>query len=187
MIVTNDDRIAEESRIYRDQGKASFTVNAHVRMGYNWRMSEPHAIIGFKHLERFPAMIADRQAIAAFYDQGLARCENLDALQVPADGTCNYYKYIAVLKEKRDRKELKTLLRDNRGLAGGRGVRRTVAQAAGIRRILRRPSADFRRSVRPAHLPSDLLRNAGIGRTAGDLRTETSHWINYELRFTNYE
>ena len=54
MIVTNDDKIAEESRIYRDQGKASFTVNAHVRMGYNWRMSEPHAIIGLRHLERLP-------------------------------------------------------------------------------------------------------------------------------------
>ena len=63
-------RLAEEARIYRDQGKASFTQNAHVRMGYNWRMSEPHAIIGLKHLERLPEMIADRQKIAAIYDQG---------------------------------------------------------------------------------------------------------------------
>ena len=68
MIVTHDAKIAEEARIYRDQGKASFTVNAHVRMGYNWRMSEPHAIIGLKHLERLPAMIADRQTIAGIYD-----------------------------------------------------------------------------------------------------------------------
>ena len=75
MIVTNDDTLAEESRIYRDQGKASFTVNAHVRMGYNWRMSEPHAIIGLRHLERLPAMIADRRAIAAVYDRGLQRIQ----------------------------------------------------------------------------------------------------------------
>jgi perosamine synthetase len=112
MIVTNDDTIAEESRIYRDQGKASFTVNAHVRMGYNWRMSEPHAIIGLKHLERLPGMIADRRAIAAIYDRGLQEFKNLYALKVPADGVCNYYKYIAVLKERRDRKELKALLRE---------------------------------------------------------------------------
>ena len=85
MIVTNDDRIAEESRIYRDQGKASFTVNAHVRMGYNWRMSEPHAIIGLRHLERLPAMIADRRAIAAIYDRGLQGFRNLHALPVPAE------------------------------------------------------------------------------------------------------
>lgn len=117
MIVTGDDRIAEESRIYRDQGKASFTVNAHVRMGYNWRMSEPHAIIGLKHLERLPGMIADRRAMAAIYDRGLQGFRNMHALKVPSNGSCNYYKYIAVLEEKRDRKELKTLLREKYGVS----------------------------------------------------------------------
>jgi perosamine synthetase len=117
MIVTDDDRLDEESRIYRDQGKKSFTENAHVRMGYNWRMSEPHAIIGLKHLERLPAMIADRRAIAAIYDRKLAEFKNLYALQVPQNGICNYYKYIAVLKDKRNRKELKALLRERYGVS----------------------------------------------------------------------
>ena len=112
MIVTNDDRIAEESRIYRDQGKASFTVNAHVRMGYNWRMSEPHAIIGLKHLERLPSMIEERRAVASIYDKGLGEFENLYALKIPDGGICNYYKYIAVMKNARDRKGLKTELRE---------------------------------------------------------------------------
>ncbi len=116
MITTSDSRIAEEARIYRDQGKASFTQNAHVRMGYNWRMSEPHAIIGLKHLERLPAMIEDRQKIARIYDSSLARFQNLAALRVPEGGVCNYYKYIAVVKQKRDRKELKTLLRERYGV-----------------------------------------------------------------------
>jgi perosamine synthetase len=117
MIVTNDDRLAEESRIYRDQGKASFAVNAHVRMGYNWRMSEPHAIIGLRHLGRLPTMIAERRAIAEIYDQGLSEFRNLYALPIPSDGFCNYYKYIVVLKEKRDRKELKSLLREKHGVS----------------------------------------------------------------------
>ena len=117
MIVTNDSRIAEEARIYRDQGKASFTQNAHVRMGYNWRLSEPHAIIGLKHLERLPAMVADRQRIAAIYDQALARMRKLSTLGVPAGGVCNYYKYIAVLREPRDRKELKSQLRERFGVS----------------------------------------------------------------------
>ncbi len=116
MIVTNDSRIAEEAGIYRDQGKASFTVNAHVRMGYNWRMSEPHAIIGLRHLERLPAMIADRQKIARIYDDDLKRFQNLAPLRAPEHGVCNYYKYIAVLKGKRDRKELKSLLRERYGV-----------------------------------------------------------------------
>ncbi len=117
MIVTNDDRLVEESRIYRDQGKASFTVNAHVRMGYNWRMSEPHAIIGLRHLNRLPTMIAERRAMAEIYDQGLREFRELYALPIPENGFCNYYKYIAVLKQKRDRKTLKALLREKFGVA----------------------------------------------------------------------
>jgi len=117
MIVTNDSKIAEEAKIYRDQGKASFTQNAHIRMGYNWRMSEPHAIIGLRHLQRLPQMIAERQVIARIYDQALGQFRNLYPLLVPAGGTCNYYKYIAVLKEKRDRKELKSLLRERYGVS----------------------------------------------------------------------
>jgi perosamine synthetase len=117
MIVTNNDRLAEESRIYRDQGKASFTVNSHIRMGYNWRMSEPHAIIGLRHLNRLPSMIADRRMIAEIYDSGLREFRNLYALPVPAEGYCNYYKYIAVLKEGRDRKELKSTLRERHGVS----------------------------------------------------------------------
>ncbi len=117
MIVTNDTRLADEARIYRDQGKASFTQNAHVRLGYNWRMSEPHAIIGLKHLDRLQEMIAERQKIAAIYNHALAHMSNLSTLGVPAGGVCNYYKYIAVLPQKKDRKELKTTLRERYGVS----------------------------------------------------------------------
>jgi dTDP-4-amino-4,6-dideoxygalactose transaminase len=83
----------------------------------NWRMSEPHAIIGLRHLLRLPAMIADRRAIAAIYDEGLKDLKNLYTLPVPHDGVCNYYKYIAVLKQKRDRRQLKSILREQYGVA----------------------------------------------------------------------
>ncbi len=117
MIVTSDDRIAEEARGYRDQGKASFLQNAHTRMGYNWRLSEPHAIIGVRHLERLPEMLADRQRIAALYDEALPRVRGLRALRVPSGGSSNYYKYVAVLSEHRDRPALKKELRERFGVS----------------------------------------------------------------------
>ena len=120
MIVTDDDRIDAEARIYRDQGKASFTQNAHTRMGYNWRLSEPHAIIGLRHLERLPAMIADRQRIAALYDEGLRSATGLRPLAVPPGGVCNFYKYIAVLSPShpaRDRPALKRELKERFGVS----------------------------------------------------------------------
>jgi perosamine synthetase len=135
MIVTDDDRLDAEARIYRDQGKASFTQNAHTRMGYNWRLSEPHAIIGLRHLERLPAMIADRRRAAAVYDAALAgrggragrggsgsggaggAGRYLRPLAVPAGGVCNYYKYIAVLSRPTDRAALKQALRERHGVS----------------------------------------------------------------------
>jgi perosamine synthetase len=117
MIVTSDNRINDEARIYRDQGKASFTQNAHTRMGYNWRMSEPHAIIGLRHLERLPAMVADRQKIAKIYDAGLSGWSKLKPLVVPKGGVSNYYKYIAVLSETRDRAALKKELKQIWGVS----------------------------------------------------------------------
>ncbi len=117
MIVTNDDRIAEEARIYRDQGKASFLVNAHVRLGYNWRMSEPHAIIGLRHLERLPEMVEERRQIARIYDRELAVSNKVQSLAVPPGSLPNYYKYICLLKEKVDRAQLKARLRDEWGVS----------------------------------------------------------------------
>jgi len=117
MITTNDDRIAEEALIYRDQGKASFTVNAHTRLGYNWRMSEPHAVIGLRHLERLPDMVAGRQRAAKLYDEALANFSGLRALEVREGGVCNYYKYIAVLEKPLDRKALKQTLRETYGVS----------------------------------------------------------------------
>ena len=117
MIVTSDERIADEARIYRDQGKASFAQNAHTRLGYNWRMSEPHAIIGVKHLERLPEMIEERRRLAALYDQALAELPRLQPLTPAEDSLSNFYKYIAMLPDGTDRAALKRTLREKHAVS----------------------------------------------------------------------
>ena len=71
MIVTDDERIYREALVYRDQGKGDFHANFHTRLGYNWRMSEPHAIIGRSQLKRLEEFIAARNRVARIYDAGL--------------------------------------------------------------------------------------------------------------------
>lgn len=117
MITTNDERIADEARIHRDQGKASFTVNAHTRLGYNWRLPETSAVIGVRHLERLPELVAGRQRAAALYDAALTDFGGLRPLRVPDGVVCNYYKYIAVLQRPLDRKALKQELREAYGVS----------------------------------------------------------------------
>ncbi|ORT92188.1 aminotransferase DegT, partial [Frankia casuarinae] len=50
MILTSDPAIHEAARIYRDQGKAGFLGNVHIKQGYAWRLSEIHAVTGRVHL-----------------------------------------------------------------------------------------------------------------------------------------
>ncbi|HYM15033.1 MAG TPA: DegT/DnrJ/EryC1/StrS family aminotransferase, partial [Dehalococcoidia bacterium] len=95
MIATGDAHLAEEARIYRDQGKAGFTSNFHTRLGNNWRLSEPHAIIGASQLKRLPEFIAARRRIASIYDRSLPAL-GITPLAVPASVVSNYYKYIAM-------------------------------------------------------------------------------------------
>lgn len=119
MIVTNSDEIAAEARIYRDQGKQSFTRNAHVRHGYNWRLSEPHAVIGLRHLQRLPEMLHSRRRSAAAYDAAFADSELLEPLHVPQDGVSNYYKYIVLPKRPIERAIVKRVLRESYGVILG--------------------------------------------------------------------
>ena len=88
-------------------------------MGYNWRMSELHAILGIEQLERLDSFIEDRRRIAGIYNKRLKEIKNLQALKFPNNFNMkpNYYKYIAILKEKMNRKNLKKELKEKFGVS----------------------------------------------------------------------
>jgi dTDP-4-amino-4,6-dideoxygalactose transaminase len=119
IIVTNDAALYKESLIYRDQGKEGFATNFHVRLGANWRMSEPHAVIGLAQLRRLGDFIDRRQEIAASYTEGLRSIAGVRRLCVPDELHCNYYKYIVML-DGVDRASLKKIMRErfSVGLSG---------------------------------------------------------------------
>ena len=116
MIVTADDRIREEALMLRDQGKAGFLGNEHVRLGYAWRMSELHAAVGLVHLRHLPDFIARRTAVAARYTQALADLPALTPVQPSAGAVSSHYKYMCLLDPAIDRAELKANLR-SRGVS----------------------------------------------------------------------
>src|SRR5205085_6111481 len=116
MIVTDRKDVYEEALIYRDQGKADFYSNFHTRLGYNWRMSEPHAIIGRAQLARLEEFIAARNRVAAIYDKGLKDISGITPLPLPRECRSNYYKYLALVHDPSDRKALKQTLRQDYGI-----------------------------------------------------------------------
>ena len=120
MIVTDDDDIAEEARVYRDQGKGSFLANFHTRMGANWRMSEPHAAIVLSQLHRLDEFIERRQVLAARYDAALAIARPRARSRSRESASSNFYKYVAFLPDGIDRTLFKQHLRSefDIGLSG---------------------------------------------------------------------
>lgn len=120
IIATDSERINEEARLYRDQGKATFTANIHNKLGYNWRMSEPHAIIGLAHFRRLPEFIQERKSLAQIYDERLKGISGMRPLSIPGKVLSNYYKYIIMLDGKINRARLKKVLREEYrvGLSG---------------------------------------------------------------------
>lgn len=107
MILTGSADLADEARIYRDQGKGSFTTNHHVRLGYAWRMSEPHAVTGLVHLRRLDEFISRRREVAAHYGKALAGLDHVTVLTEPPGCRSNIYKYIALLPPGSDRAAFK--------------------------------------------------------------------------------
>jgi perosamine synthetase len=107
MILTSSGELADEARIYRDQGKGSFSANHHVRHGYAWRMSELNAVTGLVHLRRMTDSIERRREVAQRYGEVLGGLEGFGVLAEPAGCRSNFYKYIAVLPPGCDRARFK--------------------------------------------------------------------------------
>lgn len=118
LIVTNDKKIFEEALVYRDQGKASFLTNTHGKMGYNWRLSEPHAVIGLAQLKRLSEILEKRAAVGKFFDESLIDCSFGEPLKISQGGFSNYYKYVFVPRKPfADRSAFKKSFKEKTGVS----------------------------------------------------------------------
>jgi len=100
VVTTNDDRLADWIRLYRNHGMRG--RHNHEILGYNFRMSEIGAAIGLVQLGKLEANTARRQAIARRYGEGLADLP----IQLPAwpDGrTHAFNQYTIGVGSERDR------------------------------------------------------------------------------------
>lgn len=72
MVTTNDDGLAARLRLYRGQGMDPDRRYWFPVVGYNYRMTNIQAAIGLAQLEQVDSAIADRQQLAAWYNEALA-------------------------------------------------------------------------------------------------------------------
>jgi len=100
-ITTNDDRIASLCRSLRNQGRADDAHMRHVRLGFNYRMSELQAAVGCAQLDRLDDLLDARGEAAALYREHLASLDG-EVLHLPKDAdaaTRSWFVYVVRLAE----------------------------------------------------------------------------------------
>jgi perosamine synthetase len=95
MITTNDNRIAELCRSMRNQGRDTDGAwLRHVRLGYNYRLSELHAALGLAQLERIDSILASRAEVASLYTRMLSGVPQLQLLEANSRMKRSWFVYI---------------------------------------------------------------------------------------------
>ena len=99
LITTNDDRLADRIRLYRNQGMRE--RYHHEALGYNFRLTDLSAAIGLAQLDKLERNIAKRREIARRYDDGFAG-SGIGTPVVPDDRTHVYHQYTVDVGDERD-------------------------------------------------------------------------------------
>jgi perosamine synthetase len=95
MITTNDPHVAELCRSMRNQGRDTDGAwLRHVRLGYNYRLSELHAALGLAQLERIDELLAARADVARRYSQALGAQAQLQLLENDSRTTRSWFVYL---------------------------------------------------------------------------------------------
>ena len=125
MITTNDTQLATKLRRLRDHGAAMSDLQRHLGpkpylladhpdAGYNQRMTDLQAALGVAQMQRAEAIVEERRALAATYNDSFENLEWLQTPMVPSGYRHGYQSYPCLFEpaqvlnavEKKDQKML---------------------------------------------------------------------------------
>ena len=117
MVTTDDPKISETSRELRNHGSDSRGLQ--VRLGYNWRMSEVHSLVGLVQLRRIEEIIQSKNHIATVYHEELGKSNFLQMVEVPQKIRHSYYKFPVILQKGLDPSAIQRQLKAKFGIETG--------------------------------------------------------------------
>lgn len=117
VIVTDDDAIAETCRSLRNQGRgAGGGWLEHVRLGFNYRMSDFQAALGLSQLQRIETFVEMRRKAFERYVEALARVPGVRPPAPPRDGErVSWFVFVVRLADEFDRTDRDAVLESLRG------------------------------------------------------------------------
>jgi perosamine synthetase len=102
VIVTDSEEFADLCRSFCDQGREDVEGALHVRMGYNYRLSDVNAALGEQQLNRLDALLDGRRRVAGLYHRELAGLKGiaLPAMAGPSSqATASWFAYVIRLTD----------------------------------------------------------------------------------------
>lgn len=108
MALTNDEQLAQNLALFRSHG---VTRESHLlrdndqgpwfyeqlTLGFNYRMTELQAALGFSQLENLDDWISQRNELAKYYDSAFEKLEQVSTLSVASDCISAYHLYVILV------------------------------------------------------------------------------------------
>ena len=115
MVCTNNPDIAKKIRLYKGQGfvKNSLEYYTHSVVGYNYRMTNLAAAIGYAQINSIEEIIKKKKFIGNFYTSKLSTIDNISLQKVNSDVSSTYWLFNIICKNKTERNELALYLFEN--------------------------------------------------------------------------
>ncbi len=118
MVTTNDEELYKNAMMIRNHGKNPNMGNKMSEFGYNYRLSELTAVLGINQMKKADDIIRERQQIARWYDELIAKkVNNLIPVELSKNVSSSYYKYIVYIPEKYDRNGVKQHMKERYGVS----------------------------------------------------------------------
>ena len=99
MIVTDNAKIAKLCRSLRNQGRDEDAQwLRHLRLGYNYRLSDLHCALGLAQLERIDELLFARARVAELYSHGLSQIAGIELPYDPPETKRSWFVYVIRLQ-----------------------------------------------------------------------------------------
>jgi perosamine synthetase len=117
MITTNDEKIYEKAKYLRDHAMSKEKRYWHTEIGYNYRLTNIQAALGFAQLERMDEIIQKKKEIFNWYREGLKGLENIK-LNSEKEWAKNVYWMVCLVNENFDEKKREKFIKElkNKGV-----------------------------------------------------------------------
>jgi len=94
MVVTDDQKMAQRIRRIRSHGRGGYGPIETTELGYNYRMSDIHAVIALSQLQHLSDFVVQRQRIANAYDRLFSETDWVKPQLIKEGNVCPYYVYL---------------------------------------------------------------------------------------------